>query len=88
MAFILSDTCEGYCLELGIDHEAVKEKAAALYQKIIGSDDKPRKARYANTPGRLSGNRPFHVPKMEITIKNYSSPKGSPRSASNSRKSL
>ncbi|MDR2718621.1 MAG: hypothetical protein LBB89_11240 [Treponema sp.] len=35
MAFILSDVCEGYCLELGIDCEVIREKAAALYRKII-----------------------------------------------------
>jgi hypothetical protein len=31
MAFILGEDCEAYCLELGIDYEAVKELAAALY---------------------------------------------------------
>jgi len=35
MVFILSDTCEGYCLELEIDIEAVREMAAALYRKVI-----------------------------------------------------
>jgi hypothetical protein len=35
MAFILSDTCEGYCLELGIDCKTIRENAAALYRKII-----------------------------------------------------
>jgi hypothetical protein len=34
MAFILSDTCERYCLELEIDYEAVRKKAAGLYQKL------------------------------------------------------
>ena len=34
MAFILSNTCEAYCLELEIDYIAVKEKAASLYQKL------------------------------------------------------
>jgi len=38
MAFILSETCEAYCLELEIDHEAVKEKAAALYRRFLGSE--------------------------------------------------
>jgi hypothetical protein len=38
MAFVLSEDCEAWCLELGIAHEAVKEKAAALYRRIIGSD--------------------------------------------------
>ena len=87
MAFILSDDCEAYCLELEIDCEAIREKAAALYQKIIAKEEKPRKACYVNSPGRLSGNRTFPVSKIEIH-KPYSSPQGSPSSLSNSRKSL
>jgi hypothetical protein len=47
MAFILSDVCEAYCLELGIDYEAIREKAAALYRKIIAKENQPRKVRYA-----------------------------------------
>jgi hypothetical protein len=35
MAFILSGDCEAYCLELEIDYETVKEKAAALYRRVI-----------------------------------------------------
>jgi hypothetical protein len=31
MVFLMSDICEEYCLELGIDYETVREKAAALY---------------------------------------------------------
>ena len=81
MAFVLSDTCEAYCLELGIDHEAIKEKAAALYREIIARENAPRTERYVNNPGRLSGNLPFRVSKMGI----YSSPQGSPISAANSR---
>jgi len=61
MAFILSDTCEAYCLELGIDYEVVKEKAATLYQKNIAKKEKPRKARYAHSPGRLSSNRALYA---------------------------
>ena len=80
MAFVLSDTCEAYCLELEIDYKATREKAAALYQKIITKDEPPRK-QYAR---RLSGNRNYPVSKMEI-LKPYSSPQGSPRSAANSR---
>ena len=34
VAFIMSDTCERYCLELEIDYKAVKEKAVSLYQKL------------------------------------------------------
>jgi len=88
MAFILSDDCEAYCLELNIDCEMIREKAAALYRNVIAKEGKPRKARYANSPGRLSGNRAFPVSKTETPMKNYPSPKGSSRSAANSRKSL
>jgi hypothetical protein len=63
MAFILSDTCEGYCLELGIDCETIREKAAALYRKIIAKDEPPRKQ---YRPRRLSGNYPYPVSKTEI----------------------
>jgi hypothetical protein len=38
LAFVLGEDCEAWCLELGIDYEAVKEKAAALYQRIIEGD--------------------------------------------------
>ena len=48
MAFILSDDCEAYCLELGVDYEAVREKAAALYRKIINDD----------VPGTAGNKRP------------------------------
>jgi hypothetical protein len=38
MAFILSEACEAWCIELGIDYEAVKKKAAAQYRRIIEGD--------------------------------------------------
>jgi hypothetical protein len=38
MFFILSDDFERYCLELGIDCETIREKAAELYQKITAKD--------------------------------------------------
>jgi hypothetical protein len=38
MTFILSETCEAYCLELQVDYEAICEKAAALYQRIVGKE--------------------------------------------------
>jgi len=88
MAFILSEDCEDYCLELELNIEALREKAAALYRKVIAREEKPRKARYANTPGQVLGNRAFPVCKMEIAAKNYLHPKGSPKGATNSRKSL
>jgi hypothetical protein len=87
MAFVLSDRCEAYCLELGIDYETIKEKAASLYQQIIAKEEKPRTERRLNSPGRLSGNHPFSVPKTEI-LKTYPSPWGSPSSLTNSRKSV
>ena len=88
MAFILSDDCEAYCLELEIDCETIRKKAAALYRKIIAKEEKLRKVRYANTPRQLPSNRALTVSKKEIAAKNYLSPKGSPRGAINSRKSL
>jgi len=63
MAFILSEDCEAYCLDLGVDYGVVREKAVALYRKIMAKEEKPRKARYVNSPGRLSGNRAFPVSK-------------------------
>jgi len=39
MAFIRSDYCEAFCLEVGIDYEAVKEKAAALYRRFLETED-------------------------------------------------
>ncbi|MDR3020924.1 MAG: hypothetical protein LBU66_08505 [Treponema sp.] len=45
MAFILSETCEAYCLELEINYEAIKEKAAELYRKILESEQPIRKPR-------------------------------------------
>jgi len=50
MAFILSDTCEAYCLELEIDIEAVREKAAALYRRVI--EGEAPKTAGKNRPGR------------------------------------
>jgi len=47
MAFILSDTCEAYCLELEIDCGTIREKAAALYRQIIKREKKPRRAAWA-----------------------------------------
>jgi hypothetical protein len=35
MAFVLSDDCEAWCLELEMNYEAVKEKAAALYRRFL-----------------------------------------------------
>jgi hypothetical protein len=45
MAFILSDDCEAYCLELDIDYEAIRKKAAALYRQVLEKEPerKPRK---------------------------------------------
>lgn len=49
MTFVLGEDCEAYCLELGIDHEAVKATAAALYRRIVENDSLPegsKKRRY------------------------------------------
>jgi hypothetical protein len=51
MAFILREDCEAWCLELGIDYEAVKEKAAALYRRFLEKADGGRKA--PRSPGRV-----------------------------------
>jgi hypothetical protein len=82
MAFVLSETCEAYCLELEIDYGTIREKAVTLYKKIIAVYDMPRTVRIKRRQGRLSGNRPFPVPQKEI-LNPYSSPQGSPRSAIN-----
>jgi hypothetical protein len=39
MMFILSETCEAYCLELKIDYERIREKAVGLYQRFIAEND-------------------------------------------------
>ena len=58
MAFILSDTCEAWCLELCIDYDMIKEKSASLYRQLLekGQPKRHRKAfRYANirqSPGK------------------------------------
>ena len=38
MYFILSEACEAYCLYLDINHEALKEKAAALYRQLLAKE--------------------------------------------------
>jgi hypothetical protein len=38
MSFILSPDCETLCLAVGVSWERVKDRAAALYQKIIVKD--------------------------------------------------
>jgi hypothetical protein len=46
MAFILSDCCEGWCLELEIDYRTIRETAAGLYRRAIETETtKPRKYR-------------------------------------------
>jgi len=39
MAFILSETCEAYCLELMIDYERIRKEAVGFYQRFIASTD-------------------------------------------------
>ena len=35
MTFVAGETCAAYCSFVGIDHEAVRKKAAALYRRIV-----------------------------------------------------
>jgi len=35
MAFILGDRCRLLCLELGIDHGALRENAGQLYRRLV-----------------------------------------------------
>ena len=39
MAFILSDSCEAWCLELDIDYRTVRENAAAFYRQFLENED-------------------------------------------------
>ena len=51
MAFILSDTCKAWCLELKIDYERIREKAVELYQRFIAKNDiLPAKKKRATRP--------------------------------------
>ena len=51
MQFILSDTCEAWCLELCIDYEMIKEKAASLYRRVLAKEQpiKPHTAKPRRT---------------------------------------
>lgn len=44
MEFILSETCEVYCLELKIDYETIKEKAVKLYNIAAVDNTTEKKA--------------------------------------------
>jgi len=61
MAFILSETCEAYCIELERDYLTLREKAVDLYQKIITVESLPRKKYHRKAPGRLQVNRHFRI---------------------------
>jgi hypothetical protein len=53
MAFILSETCEAYCLELKIEYERIREKAAGLYRRFIAKTDKETvKKKHAGKPAK------------------------------------
>ena len=68
MAFILSVTCETWCLELGADYETIRDKASTLYQRnvegeTLGMAKKKRPGRPSNglrrvnirqSPGKLN----------------------------------
>ena len=85
MAFILSETCEAYCLELQIDYEAIREKAAALYRLIL-KKEKPA-PRYLQKP-RASGYQVTQKKQLPKGLMSYPSPPGSSKTLTNSRKSL
>jgi hypothetical protein len=48
MAFILSGTCEEWCMELETDYRAIREEAAALYRRFLAVSEDCGK----NSPGR------------------------------------
>ena len=50
MAFILSDSCEAWCLELDIDYRTLRGKAAVLYRQFLEREDQGGSNR---RPGRL-----------------------------------
>jgi hypothetical protein len=66
MAFILSETCEAWCLELKIDYERIREKAVGLYQRIIAETDQEtgRKKRAGKPAESIKG-----VPVRKVTGK-------------------
>jgi hypothetical protein len=66
MAFILSDTCEAYCLELGVGYEAIREISAALYRKIIAKKA-PETALKNRLKRPLNGLRQKHKAKARET---------------------
>jgi hypothetical protein len=67
MAFILSETCEVYCLELKIEYERIREKAVGLYQRFIAKKDKKAiKKKCARTPAK-----PPHTAKPRKTPYRY-----------------
>jgi len=39
MAFILSENCEAWCMDLNVDYERIREKAVELYQRFIAKTD-------------------------------------------------
>jgi hypothetical protein len=51
MAFVLSDDCEAWCLELEMNYEAVKEKAAALYRCFLEKSEGCEKASWKSGAG-------------------------------------
>ena len=54
MAFILSETCEAWCMELETDYERIREKAVALYQRFIAKNDRiTAKKKRAGKPAKL-----------------------------------
>ena len=42
MAFILGPDCDAWCLELGIDYRALRDRAAAPYRERLNGDEEQK----------------------------------------------
>lgn len=40
MEFVLGEDCEAWCLEIGVNCETVRKKAAVLYRRIVANEAK------------------------------------------------
>jgi hypothetical protein len=87
MEFILSETCEAYCMELEIDYKVVREKAAALYRRIIEKEAPAEHCPNSHAGYQVTAFEPFQKQKR-VKNRPYPSHHGSPRGLISSRKSL
>lgn len=60
MAFILGEYCEAFCLDLGINYEALREKAGALYRRVIAREE-PEQRRAGRPRKTLNRSRRTHT---------------------------